>query len=99
MHSIKRNRIVLFRVTEPEYRVLAQLCAVKGGRSIAEFARGELLSPSKYLDMVPLRDAIASMELRVLNLSGQQNELARQVQSIAGLDAAGSPSCEEEDST
>jgi hypothetical protein len=77
--------MVLFRVTEQEHRVLEQRCAAKGGRSLSEFARVELMSPSRYLEIAPLYDALASMEVRMLRLEAQRNELLRRVQALVGI--------------
>ena len=74
--------MVLFRVTEQEYRVLEKRCAAKGGRSLSEFARVELLTPSRYMEIAPLYDGLASMELRMSSLERQHRDLLRQVQAI-----------------
>jgi hypothetical protein len=88
--------MVLFRVTEQEHRVLEQRCAAKGGRSLSEFARVELLSPSRYLEIAPLYDALASMEMRMLSLEAQRNELWQRVQALVGTAGATGEPVEEE---
>ena len=39
-----RNRVVVFRVTEEEYRHLRHTCVERGGRSLSDFTRTELLA-------------------------------------------------------
>jgi hypothetical protein len=38
-----RNRAIIFRVTEDEYKHLQKACSAAGGRSLADFARLRLL--------------------------------------------------------
>jgi hypothetical protein len=39
----RRNRTVIFRVTEQEYNCLKSACAAAGGRSLSDYTRSELL--------------------------------------------------------
>jgi hypothetical protein len=39
-----RNRIVVFRLTQDEYRTLTQACRTRGGRNLSEFTRSELMA-------------------------------------------------------
>lgn len=39
-----RNRIVVFRLTQDEYRLLAEACRVRGGRNVSDFTRSELMA-------------------------------------------------------
>ena len=40
----RRNRIVVFRLTQDEYEDLKTTCSVRGARNISDFARSELLT-------------------------------------------------------
>lgn len=40
----RRNRIVVFRLTQDEYEDLKSVCSVRGARNISDFARSELLT-------------------------------------------------------
>lgn len=42
----RRNRSVIFRVTEQEYDLLKSACAAAGGRNLSDYTRSELLSGS-----------------------------------------------------
>jgi len=40
----RRNRVVVFRLTQDEYEDLKTTCSVRGARNISDFARSELLT-------------------------------------------------------
>ena len=86
----RRNQIVLFRLTEQEHQELAQLCAARGGRSISEFVRLEVLSPTRCQDIEPLRELIGSMERRLENLEGIHEALLQRIHSLSGTVSNGS---------
>jgi hypothetical protein len=39
-----RNRVVIFRVTQDEYRALKEACDRRGSRNLSEFTRSEILA-------------------------------------------------------
>ena len=78
----RREKVVIFRLTEQEHRVLKQLCVARGGRSLSEFSRVELLSPSRYVDVAPLQELVMSLELRLLNIERQHGDLVREVEKL-----------------
>jgi hypothetical protein len=71
-------------LTEREHQELEQLCAARGGRSLSEFVRVEVLNPARSGDIEPLRALVGSLERRLSNLEGIHDELARQIQSLCG---------------
>jgi hypothetical protein len=75
-------------LTEEEHEVLEELCAARGGRSLSEYVRVELLNPARSLDMAPLREMVGSMEQRLSHLEGLQNELAHRVQCLLAAHVA-----------
>lgn len=80
----RRDRIVLCRLTEEEHQALEKLCAAKGGRSLSEFVRVEVLNPARSVDIEPLRELVGSMQQRLLNLEGMHDELTLRIQSLGG---------------
>jgi hypothetical protein len=44
--SLRRDRPVLFRLTQDEYKRLRAACAEKAARNLSEFARAELFARS-----------------------------------------------------
>jgi hypothetical protein len=43
MTSKPRNRLVVFRLSQEEYRSLQEACSRAGGRNISDFTRSEVL--------------------------------------------------------
>jgi hypothetical protein len=77
-----RDHAVLFRLTEEEHEALKQECAIKGGRSLSEFARTELLNPARFVNTAPLHEMLADMHRRMSILEGQYKNLAGQIESL-----------------
>ena len=77
-----RDHAVLFRLTEEEHEALKQECASKGGRSLSEFARTELLNPARFVNTALLHDTIADIDRRMSILEGQYRILAGEIQSL-----------------
>jgi len=75
----RRDKVVLFRLTEHEHELLEDLCAARGGRSLSEYVRVALLNPSRTGDGVPLQERIGSIEHRLSLLEAMHAELARRV--------------------
>ena len=86
----RRDRVVLFRLTEQEHLELRQLCAAKGGRSISEFVRLAVLNPTHYQDIEPLQELVGSMERRLEDLEGIHEALLQRIHSLSGTGSNGS---------
>ena len=78
----RRDHVVLCRLTEQEHHLLKELCAAKGGRSLSEFVRVEVLNPVRSGDIEPLMTLAASLERRLGSLDLLHEELARLIQSL-----------------
>ena len=70
---------MIFRLTEQEHEALRRQCAAKGGRSLSEFVRTELLGGAHRVDAAALQEMINSIERRLLSLEDRMKELARRV--------------------
>lgn len=44
MHVNPRNRIVVFRLSQEEYKNLKHACQLRGARSVSDFTRSEILA-------------------------------------------------------
>lgn len=77
-----RTRLISFRLSDDEYRELANLCASKGARSLSEFLRSALLrfvgcreaggaDPAVAKEMRRLRRLVKALDTRVNGLSRQ----------------------------
>lgn len=74
----RRDKFVLFRLTEQEHGILEDLCAARGGRSLSEFVRAELLNPARAVDIAPLRELVGSIEQRL-------SKLEQRIQSLLAI--------------
>jgi hypothetical protein len=68
--SLKRSKMVSFRLSPEEYTRLREVCAVKGVRSISDLARVAMT-------------VIASEKVEIDPLSDQVRDIRRQVQSLS----------------
>ena len=61
-----RNRILIFRLTQDEYRTLQAASSDRGARSLSEFARAKLLgslgAPPVDEQITELKTAVARIE-------------------------------------
>ena len=71
-----RTRLVVFRVTPHEYDALKKACASKGGHTLSDFTRTELLS---VLDTMPgggpLQERFTEMATMLGNLQRTVDEI------------------------
>jgi len=76
MTSNPRNRVVVFRVSQDEYKALKEACDRRGSRNLSEFARTEMLA---YLASNPADDGMnkrfASIEQAIASLGASVSEL------------------------
>jgi hypothetical protein len=68
--SLKRSKMVSFRLSPEEYTRFREVCAKKGVRSISDLARVAMT-------------IIASQEIEIDPLSDQVRDIRRQVQTIS----------------
>jgi uncharacterized protein (DUF1778 family) len=75
-----RNRIVVFRLTQEEYRLLQEACRAKGGRNLSDFTRSELMGfvkTDRVLELV--QERFRALEESLLPL---QRTLARAMELL-----------------
>jgi hypothetical protein len=65
-----RNRIVIFRLTQEEYRQLESVSTADGARSLSEFARSKVLNGSS-------EPSLAELKKKLDELAGAVEGLAR----------------------
>lgn len=65
MTSKPRNRIVVFRLSQEEYRSLQEACNRAGGRNLSDFTRTKVL---ERLNSVPLEEQIAAIQFQLNHL-------------------------------
>jgi hypothetical protein len=76
MTSKPRNRIVVFRLSQEEYRSLQEACSRAGARNLSDFTRSEVLEcvNSDALGG-PLARRFASLEQQIATMQFQLNNL------------------------
>jgi len=65
----RRNRIVIFRLTEEEYASLKVTCADRGARSVSDFARSALLSSIEAGDRNGVSERLTELQSSVRQMS------------------------------
>lgn len=81
-----RDRVVVFRVTQDEYKLLRSTCIQRGGRNLSDFTRSEMLSFLKAATHSD--DRIAAIEGKLASLQYSLQHLIRLVESpCKGVDA------------
>ena len=75
--NLRRDRLVVFRLTKEEYGLLKSACAAAGRRSISEFTRAELLS------IVQSDSVDASIREKLLDIDHKLNVLLQRLEGPA----------------
>jgi hypothetical protein len=78
----RRNRMVIFRVTEDEYENLKTVCSVRGARNLSDFARSELLQ-SAGRELQPeaaVAGHLSEIEQRLASLQGMLQQMASRLE-------------------
>lgn len=80
MTSNPRNRVVVFRLSQDEYRSLKEACERAGARNLSDFTRSEIL---EYLQSDALSDRLnrrlESLEQRIARMQLQLNSVLQGV--------------------
>jgi len=79
--SLRRDRLVVFRLTQEEYQLLQTACAAAGRRSVSEFTRAELLS------IVKSNSVDASVRDKLLDIDHKLDQLLEKLPASAGRSA------------
>jgi len=82
MNILKRDRVMVFRLSQDEYEHLRSAAEVNGGRSVSDFIRSTLLaqvSPEHQATPVRLRE----LEQRVRRLESASMDLGESAEARA----------------
>jgi len=71
----RRNRIVVFRLTQEEYESLKSVCADRGARNISDFARAALLHSIGS-------DGKAAMDRRLAELESSLRHISELLEKV-----------------
>ena len=76
----RRDRIVVFRVTDEEHEQLQQACETSGNRNLSEFVRLELLN--RVQSRKAARANMAGLEKRLSDLEATYCQALKQMQPV-----------------
>jgi hypothetical protein len=74
----RRNRIVVFRLTQEEYASLKSACVDRGARNISDFARAALLSSIESESGGALGQRLSELESSMRQISALLERIASQ---------------------
>ena len=83
----RRDRIVVFRLTQDEYKRLQKACSSTGAHSISDFTRRELLDKADAIPSDGLEDRLSTFEKKLSDLQStlrQINSLLKQLADSNG---------------
>lgn len=75
MTSKPRNRVVVFRLSEDEYRSLKEACARRGARNVSDFTRSEVLESLSDTRNGDLDRRFKTIEQGIASLQSQFNNV------------------------
>ena len=76
----RRDRVVLFRLTQEEYRGLIDASAERGARNLSDFARSELLNA---LEEPALKGRLTTVEQRLTDIHSTMERMQSLLETIA----------------
>ena len=81
----RRNRVVVFRLTQDEYENLKTTCSNRGARNISDFARSELLTviERNIQPASPLEGRLTEVDQKLSSLESQIQRMSRILEGMA----------------
>jgi hypothetical protein len=64
-----RNRVVVFRLSRDEYRILKDACCARGARNISDFTRSALLGHLDFNHFTAIEQRISELQSIVTRLT------------------------------
>jgi hypothetical protein len=86
--SLKRSKMVSFRLSPEEYTRFREVCAVKGIRSISDLARVAMtVISTQEVDIDPLSDQVRDIRKQVQSISLELDRISQAVESRKAVSA------------
>lgn len=80
--SLKRSKMVSFRLSPAEYSQFRQVCAANGLRNISDLARAAMtMVASQDLEIDPLCDQVREIRMQVQSLTMQLDRISMAVEA------------------
>lgn len=87
--SLKRSKMVSFRLSPAEYSRFRQICVAKGVRSISDLARVAMTRvASEEVEIDPLSDQVKEIRMQVQSISLELDRLSLAVETRKAEKAA-----------
>jgi hypothetical protein len=82
----RRDRVVVFRLTQDEYEELKIVCAVRGARNISDFARSELLTAieQERRPEAGLQGRLSDVDQKLSSLESKIQRMSNLLEGMAG---------------
>ena len=82
----RRNRVVVFRLTQDEYEDLKTVCSVRGARNISDFARSELLTAieQERRPETEIKGRLTDVDQKLSSLESKIQRMSQLLEGIAG---------------
>ena len=81
----RRNRVVVFRLTQDEYEDLKAVCSVRGARNISDFTRSELLTSigQERRPDTALHGRLSEVDQKLSNLESKIQRMSQLLEGMA----------------
>ena len=77
----RRDRVIIFRLTQEEYDQLLAACLERGGRNLSDFARSQLFQRlDETRDGSAIRGQLSSVEQHLLELRTSVDRVLEQIE-------------------
>jgi len=87
--SLKRSKMVSFRLSPAEYTRFTQVCAAHGLRNISDLARTAMsMVASQQMGVDPLFEQVRDIRLQVQSISGELDRISLQLEARRGKRAS-----------
>lgn len=90
-----RNRVVVFRLSRDEYRVLKDACCARGARNISDFTRSALLGHLDFDRFAAIEQRICELQSVVTHLTQLLEGFVRPSPSPGAQSTSGVPTADE----
>lgn len=84
----RRDRIVVFRLTQDEYKRLQKACSTTGARNLSDFTRSQLLEQATSKEKTDrIEGRLSVFEKRLSELQGAVRHLTRLLKKMVNSDS------------
>lgn len=79
----RRDRVLIFRLTQDEYQQLSTACQARGARNLSDFARSELLALLEdELHQTAVEDRLSHVEEQLQDLNSSVRRVTEMIEEM-----------------